>query len=134
MVQNGIPRVCFFFCSTERNSKLFSLPQNGSKQNSESLPLFLFHRTEFRVVFSFAEGFQEFAFCFMEQNSELFSLLRKDSKRNSESILFHRTAGIRILKSLEHLKNLKTGRGPYSGLKLTMHVIKSQIHVVRQSL
>jgi hypothetical protein len=35
---------------------------------------------------------------------------------------------------LKHLKNLIAGRVPYLGLELTMHVIKSQIHLVRQSL
>ncbi len=39
-----------------------------------------------------------------------------------------------IIKSLKHQKNLKTGRLPNLGLELTMHVIKSQIHLVRQSL
>jgi hypothetical protein len=38
-----------------------------------------------------------------------------------------------VLKSLEHLKNLKTVRVPYLGLELTMHVLKSQIHLVRKS-
>jgi hypothetical protein len=37
------------------------------------------------------------------------------------------------IKSLEHLKHLKAGRS-YLGLELTMHVLKSQIHLVRQSL
>ncbi len=46
----------FHYGFTERNSELFSLPRNGSERNSESLLLFLFHGTEFRVVFSFAEG------------------------------------------------------------------------------
>jgi len=31
MVWNRIPSVCFYFCSTERNSELFSLPRNGSE-------------------------------------------------------------------------------------------------------
>jgi hypothetical protein len=57
MVRNEIPRVGFYFCSTERNSELFSLPLNGSEGNSESLHLFLVHGTEFRAVFSSAEGF-----------------------------------------------------------------------------
>jgi hypothetical protein len=35
---------------------------------------------------------------------------------------------------MEHLKYLKTGRVPYLGLELTMHIIKSQIYLVRQSL
>jgi hypothetical protein len=54
---NGIPRVCFYFGSTERNSELFSLPRNCSEQNSKCLPLFLFHGIEFRVVISFAVFF-----------------------------------------------------------------------------
>ncbi len=58
MVRNGIPRVCFYFGSTERNSELCSLPQKGSEQNYGSLLLFLFHGTEFRVVFSSVEGFE----------------------------------------------------------------------------
>jgi hypothetical protein len=57
MVRNGIPRVCFYFCSTERNSELFSLPLKSSEGNSETLILFLFKGTEFLVVFSSAEGF-----------------------------------------------------------------------------
>jgi hypothetical protein len=53
MIQNGIPRGCFYFCSTEWNLELFSLPWKGSARNSESLLLFLLHGTEFR----------EFQFC-----------------------------------------------------------------------
>jgi hypothetical protein len=52
MDRNGIPRIC-----TEWNSELCSLPQKGSEQNYGSLLLFLFHGTEFRVIFSSAEGF-----------------------------------------------------------------------------
>ncbi len=57
MVWNGIPRICIYFGSTERNSELCSLPQNGSEQKYESLLLFFFHGTEFRVIPSSAEGF-----------------------------------------------------------------------------
>jgi hypothetical protein len=39
-----------------------------------------------------------------------------------------------VIKSLEHLKNLKTGRVPYLALELIMHVLKSQIHLFRQYL
>ncbi len=35
--RNRIMWVCFYFCSTERNSELFSLPQKGSERNSEIL-------------------------------------------------------------------------------------------------
>ncbi len=31
-----IPRVCFYFCSTERNSEMFSLLRKGSERNSEN--------------------------------------------------------------------------------------------------
>ncbi len=57
MVRNGIPRVCFYFSSTERNSELVSLPLKGSEGNSESMLLFLVLGTEFQVAFSSAEGF-----------------------------------------------------------------------------
>jgi hypothetical protein len=57
MVRNRIPRICINFGTTERNSELCSLPQKGSEQNYESLLLYLCHGTEFRVVFSSAEGF-----------------------------------------------------------------------------
>ena len=49
------------------------------------------------------------------------------SSRNREKYTFCNT------KSLEHLKNLKNGPVPYLGIDLTIHVIKSQIHLVRQS-
>jgi hypothetical protein len=66
MVRNGIPKICIYFGSTEQNSELFSLPQKGSEQNYGSSFLLLVHGTEFRVVFSSAEGFgtefQEFLF------------------------------------------------------------------------
>jgi hypothetical protein len=66
MARNGILRICIYFGSTERNSKLCSIPQKGSEQNYGSLSLFLVHGTEFRVVFSSAEGFgtefQDFLF------------------------------------------------------------------------
>jgi hypothetical protein len=39
-----------------------------------------------------------------------------------------------LKKSLEHLKNLKNGTVLFLGLELTIHVFKSQIHLVRQSL
>jgi hypothetical protein len=61
-----------FFFYTKRNSELFSLPRNGWEQNSESLLLFLFHGTEFRVVFSSAKGFgrefREYASIFVPRN------------------------------------------------------------------
>jgi hypothetical protein len=39
-VQNRIMGVCFYFCSTERNSELFSLLRMGSKRDSEEQPEF----------------------------------------------------------------------------------------------
>jgi hypothetical protein len=35
-VRNRITGVCFYFCSTERNTELFSLPRKGSERNSET--------------------------------------------------------------------------------------------------
>ncbi len=62
----------FIFCCTERISELCSLPRNGSERNSKKLHLFWFHGTEFRVVFSSAEGFGtelwEFAYIFVPRN------------------------------------------------------------------
>ncbi len=52
VVQVSLPRN-----GPERNSELFSLPLKDSEGNSESMLLFLFNGTEFRVVFSSAEGF-----------------------------------------------------------------------------
>ena len=34
-VRNRIMGFCFYFCTTERNSELFSLPRKGSERNSE---------------------------------------------------------------------------------------------------
>jgi hypothetical protein len=86
MVRNGIPRVCFYFCSTERNSELFSLELKGSEGNSENLLLFWFHGTEFRVLFSSAEGFgrefREFASCFVQRNGIRSSFLFRGRVRN----------------------------------------------------
>ncbi len=73
MVRNGIPTVCFYMCSTERKSELFSLLLRGSEGNCESMILFLFPRKkEFRVVFSSAKvlgrEFREFASIFAQGN------------------------------------------------------------------
>ncbi len=70
MVQDGIPRVCFYFCHSEQNSEHFSLPRNGSEWNSESLLLF----------------------CSTVSNIFLFQ--GNGSERNSESFLFCGTAKI----------------------------------------
>jgi hypothetical protein len=73
---------------------LSCFPFRGMEQQSESLLLFLFHGTEFWLVFSSSEGFLEwnsqscFYFYSTERNSKLFSLLQKDSELNSESFLF----------------------------------------------
>ncbi len=82
--RNGIPWVCFYFCSTERNSRLVSLPRNCSQWNSESLLLFLFHSIEFLAFFSSVEWFgSEFREISVPRNSrnsawtnQLFHLFR----------------------------------------------------------
>ena len=72
MIRNRIPRVSFYFCSTERNSQLFFLPLKSSEGNFESLLLVWYHGTEFIVVFSSAEGFGrqfwEFACIVVQRN------------------------------------------------------------------
>ncbi len=49
----------------------------------------------------------------------------QNGKKNFESC---------FLKWLSQQKILKTGRVLYLGLELTMHVLKSQTHLVQQSL
>jgi hypothetical protein len=85
-LRNRILRVFFYFWSTARNSELFSLPRNGSEQNSKCLLLFLFHRNRI-PSFSLLRNSSE-------QNSEHFSPLWNGSERNSESFLFCGTARI----------------------------------------
>jgi hypothetical protein len=51
MVRNGILIIFIYFGSTKWNS------EKGSEQNYGSLLPFLLHGTEFRVIFSSAEGF-----------------------------------------------------------------------------
>ncbi len=76
-------RVLFY---TERNSEWFSLPRNGSEPNSESLLIFLFYGTEFRVIFSSAEGFgakfREHASIFDPRNGILRCFLFRGRVRN----------------------------------------------------
>ncbi len=85
MVRNGIPTVCFYIFSTERNSKLFSLPLKDWEGNSESMLLFLFPRNGILSCFLFRwsvlKGIPRVCFYFYstEGNSELFSLPRKGS-------------------------------------------------------
>ncbi len=102
ILRNKIPKVCFYFSSTERNSELFSFPRNNPEQNFESsLLFFLFHGTQFRAVFSSAKCYgtksRKFAstvFLFNGTEFRAFSLPRNGSDRNSESFLIRRTAGI----------------------------------------
>jgi hypothetical protein len=84
MVWTRILRLCFYYCSTEQNSELFSLPRKGLERSSDRLFLFAFHGTELRVVFSVLEGFgtefREFSVLGNNQNSvgnyHLFGLFR----------------------------------------------------------
>ncbi len=87
MLQNRIPRVCFYFCSMEQNSKLFSLPQNGLERNSKCLHQILFHG----------------------KNSELFSLPQNGSERNSKCLYLHLFHGTEIQVVFSSLEWLRTG-------------------------
>ncbi len=76
MVRNGIPTVCFYIFSAERNSELFSLPLKDLEGNSESMLLFLFRRNGIPSCFLFPWSVRKgipsvcFYFCSMERNSE----------------------------------------------------------------
>ncbi len=99
MHQNGIPRVCFYFCYTERNSELYSLPWNGSERNSESLLIFFYterNSEHLPLLRNGAERNPEGLLLFLSHCIEFqsFSLPRNDSELSSESILFRGTAGI----------------------------------------
>jgi hypothetical protein len=90
MLQNKIPRVCFYFflwngipsifllCRTIWNGipRVFYSP-DGSEWNSESLLLFFFNGTEFRAFFSSAEWFttefREFSVLQNSRNSAVLS-------------------------------------------------------------
>ncbi len=80
MVRNRISSVCLYFCSTERNFKLFSLPRNGSEQNFERLLLILFHGAEFWAFVSsvewFGTEFREFSVPRNSCNSAFHSVFR----------------------------------------------------------
>jgi hypothetical protein len=112
-IRNGIPRVCFYFVFTERNSEHFSPLRNDSERNSES---FLFRGMVQKWIPRVC-----FYFCSMIQNSKHFSPLRNGSEWNSESFLFRRTA--RILPEQTNCSVYSVFRGiiffgnrqPYSG-------------------
>jgi hypothetical protein len=53
MARNGIPRVCFYICSTERNSEFLSFPLECSEGNSERLLLFFVQRNGIPSSFLF---------------------------------------------------------------------------------
>jgi hypothetical protein len=111
MVWNGIPRVCFYFCFTERNSELFLLPLKGSEGNSKSMLLFLFHETKFWVVFSSAEvfgrEFQEFASIFVPQNGIPSCFLFRGMVQNGIPRVFFYLCS--MLQNSEHFSPLPKG-------------------------
>ncbi len=57
MVRNGIPRGYFYFWSTGRNSEFFLFCGRVRNEILIGYFYFLIHGTEFRLVFSSAEGF-----------------------------------------------------------------------------
>jgi hypothetical protein len=99
MFQNGISRVCLYFCSTEQNSEHFSLRQNVSEWNCKGLLLFLFHVKKSKHFALLRNGWNGiprvcFYFCSTVQNSKHFFLPRIGSEQNSESFLFRGTSRI----------------------------------------
>jgi hypothetical protein len=105
MLRNEIPRVCYYFCSTEQNSEFVSLLRNGLEQNSKCLFLFWFHfgsihGTEFRVVFSSAKWLRtevrEFASIYSMFHGTEFRAFFSSAEwfaTDSESFLFRGLAG-----------------------------------------
>ncbi len=57
MVRNGIPRGYFYFWSTGRNSEFFLFCRRVRNEILIGYFYFLIHGTEFRLVFTSAEGF-----------------------------------------------------------------------------
>jgi hypothetical protein len=55
-------------------------------------------------------------------------------KNPTQTRINHEKYTFCVIKSMEHLKNVKNGPILYLGLKLTIHVIKNQTYLVRQSL
>ncbi len=83
-----------------------SLPRNGSERNSDSLLLYVFHGTEFRVVFSSGEG--------SEGNSEGILLFLKVGWPDAPlfsfiSYSFIQTIHSHILTSM----NIRRGSSPF---------------------
>ncbi len=98
-IRKGIPRFFLYFCSTERNSELFSLLRNRWEQNSKCLLIFLSVERNselFSLPWNGSEQNSEslLLFCSIVHNSEHFSPLRNCSERNFESFRFRGTAGI----------------------------------------
>jgi hypothetical protein len=84
---------------SERNSELFSLPLKGSEGNFESLLLFLFRGTEFRVVslpLKCSEGNSESLLLFLFRGTEFRDVFSSAEGFGTEfrEILFRGTAGI----------------------------------------
>jgi hypothetical protein len=107
MLQNRIPKFCFYFCSTEWNTELFSLPLNGSERNSKCLHLFFVPRNGIPSYFLFCgrwfrAGFQEFASIYVPRYEILRIFLLCRMVRNGiprdfcspEQLEFHRNKPI----------------------------------------
>ncbi len=89
MLRNKILKVCFYYCSTERNSELFSLQRNGSERNSES---FLFRGT--------AEIPSELTICFVYSVVRGIVFCRKFPSLHATGIQFLRNKEWKIVCSL----------------------------------
>ncbi len=74
-------------------------------------------------------GFLLYRLFLKELSHEIDNIIKPTQTRIPREIHF-----LRYKEALEHLKIFKTVRDLYLGLELTMHVLKSQIHLVTQSL
>ncbi len=74
----------------------------------------------------------------LSMNNHTPPVIRENDKNKQLTLLSQRKIALTtrntlffVIKSLEHITNFKNGPVLYLGLKLTIHVIKSQIHLVR---
>jgi hypothetical protein len=118
MVRNGNSESLFYFGSTERNSELCSLPQKGSEQNYRRLLLFLFQGTEFRVVFSSAEGFGT------EFRDFLFSGTTGIPSEITICSVFSVFRGIIFLSEILHLTSEPTPLTSHNPLKVSLKCMR----------
>jgi hypothetical protein len=127
--QNSESLFLFLFYGTE--FRVFSLPRNGSEQNYKSLLLFLFHGTEFREFFSSAEQFRtEFREFSVPRNS-------RNSAGTNHMFRLFRLPRIIFLSEIanptpaqgEFGSDIPAGDGKLANLFFTVYVVFIIVHM-----